>query len=541
MTNSIAMKSNPSFFSMPRLALALSLALGLLPALLRSQDPSRPDSGFGVNGVSVVTNGIGPLGGKVAVDSQGRVVTVGSTQESSLIVKVIRYLPNGSIDTTFGSAGIVQFSGFGQDVAIDADDNIVIVYDFLYSGYTDIFVTRLLGGGANPGAVDTSFGPVSGTYRLSTLNSTPAATDSNSAGVVIQEDGRIVIVGDAFNPAATNNGTRDLIVVRLTPQGFVDPSFNGGVPRYFGNIQEEFAAGVAVDSQGRTLVAARHNAFARVYRVTAAGLPDTSVGNANGGFDHLDAPIMLGNSVVPTGIAVHSDDSVVVCGYQSGAGVTGTNKLWVAKYAADATTTTWLTEEDFGADTEVAFDLAVQSDGKIVVVGFSSSGPGSAVIRYNPDGSRDTSFNAPYGGFAANLTGNGELAFGVAIQGNGGIVLAGSNPTSFFAARIGAPRLVTPAQLRFSSTRVKRNSLPRPVTLANDGNALLTGLQYRIVGGASRDYRILPSAPRAIAVAGSVRFGVKFRPKRRGARNAILLITTANGGSATVRLSGRGR
>jgi len=535
------MKTNPFFITLSRLAFVLSLALGLLPAFLYSQDPSRLDPGFGVNGVAVVTNGIAPLGGKVAVDSQGRVVTVGTTQEVSLIVKVIRYLPNGSIDTTFGSAGIVQFSGWGRDVAIDADDNIVIVYDFLHSGYKDIFVTRLLGGGANPGAVDTSFGPVSGTYRLSTLNSTPAATDSNSAGVVIQEDGRIVIVGDAFNPASTNNGTRDLIVVRLTPQGFVDPSFNAGAPLYFGNLQEEFAAGVAVDSQGRIFVAALHNAFARVYRVTANGLPDTSVGTPNGGFAHLDAAVMLGNNVVPTGIAVHSDDSVVVCGYQSGAGVTGTNKLWVAKYATEATSATWVTEEDFGADTEAAFDLAVQPDSKIVVAGYSSNGPGTAVIRYLSDGSRDTSFNQDFGGFATNLTSAvGEYTSGLAIQGNGGIVLAGSNSTSFFAARIGAPRLVTPAQLRFSSTRVGRTSKSQSLTLSNPGGAMLTGLQIRLLGSGRRDFQLLPP-DETIAGGAASTMKVKFKPRRGGVRITDVQISTANAGAASVRLIGRGR
>jgi uncharacterized delta-60 repeat protein len=540
------MKTNPSFFTKP--CLALSLALGLLPAFLYSQDPSRPDLGFGVNGVAVnvALAGTPSTANKVAVavDSQGRIVTVGTAISGSSYIHLIRHLPDGRLDTSFGTGGkaVIPF-GTVKGVAIDKDDHIVVVLDLVVSGsQKDIRVYRLLGSGPNAGDPDLSFGPANGGYVLSTLNASSAPVDSNAGGIAIQEDGRIVIAGDAFNPAATNNGTRDLIVVRLTPQGFDDPSFNAGSPLYFGNLQEEFAAGVAVDSQGRIVVAARHNAFARVYRVTANGLPDTSVGTPNGGFEHLDAAVMLGNNVVPTGIAVHSDDSVVVCGHQSGAGISGTNKLWVAKYATEATSATWVTEEDFGADTEGAFELALQSDSKIVVAGFSSGPPGTAVIRYLSDGSRDTSFNQDFGGFAANLTGGiNETATGVAIQGNGGIVLAGCNTASFFAARIGAPRLTTAPVRRFRAGPVNQSVQAGFATLSNSGSALLTGLQYRVVGGARRDYRILPSATRSIAAGGSTRTGVEFRPKRQGARNAILQVSTANGGSATVRLTGRGK
>jgi uncharacterized delta-60 repeat protein len=525
-----------------RLALALTLALGSLPASLRSQDASRPDVGFGVNGVSVVTDGITPAGGKVTVDSQGRIVTVGTAFSGSFpYVCVIRRLSNGVLDANFGTGGIARFGGTSKGVVIDQADNILVLLDFVVSGsQKDIYVLRLLGGGANAGTLDPSFGPASGAYVLSTLNATPAPADSNAGGIAIQGDGRIVIVGDAFNPAATNNGTQDLIVVRLTPQGFVDPSFNAGSPLYFGNLQEEFAMGAAVDSQGRIFVAALHNTFTRVYRVTSAGLPDPSVGNPNGGFEYLNGTIMLGNNILPTGIAVDSDDSVLVCGHQSGAAITGT-KLWLAKYLQDSTATTWVTEEDYGAPGEMAFDLAVQPDGKIVVAGFSSDPPGTAVIRYLSDGSRDPSFNQGFGGFAANLTGAvGEFASGVAIQSNGGIVLAGSNSTSFYAARIGAPRLVTPTQLRFSSTRVGRTSKPQSLTLSNPGGAMLTDLQIRMLGSGRRDFQLL-TPDETIAGGATVSRQVKFKPRRKGVRITDVQITTANAGSATVRFIGRGR
>lgn len=529
------------------LALLLSTALPL--RLLHSQDSSRPDPGFGVNGVAVVGAGTSPFGSKVAVDSAGRIVSAGTTTVNGLTdLIVIRRLPDGTLDPAFGNGGVV-FGGsvsnaFCRGIAVDESNNILVLVNVESGpGVRSIVLIRLLGGGANAGTADTSFGPLPGAFILGTLDTNSTPVDSNAGGVAIQEDGRIVISGDAQNPAATNSGNRDLMTVRLTPQGWIDPSFNGGSPRYFGALQNESATGVAVDSMGRILVPTQYAAFARVYRVTAAGAPDASVGTPNGGYVALNAATMLGNAVNPTAIAVDADDNVVVCGLQSGAEITGI-KLWVAKFSPDQPAATRVTQEDFGATSEAAFELALQPDGKIVVVGNSSSSStsGVAAIRYNTDGTRDTTFNAPFGGFAASLTGDPvDIATGVAIQRNGAIVLAGSNSVSFFAARLGAPRLVTEVQLQFPATRVKRNSPPRSVTLANTGNALLTGLQYRIVGGASRDYRLLPPNPQSVAAGGSASCRVLFRPLRRGVRNALLQISTANGGATTVRLSGRGK
>jgi uncharacterized delta-60 repeat protein len=381
-----------------------------------------------------------------------------------------------------------------------------------------------------------------GGYVLATSDSNLSRTDCYASAIAIQEDGRIVIAGETFNPAATNSGNWDLVVVRLTPQGWQDPSFNGGNPAYVNfNGGQEYATGVAVDSQGRILVSANFNLFSRVYRLTAGGVPDASVGNAGGAFPLLDSSSMSGSQIWTTGIAVHSDDSVVVCGSQLGGAVSG-NKLWVAKYPQASTTADWITEEDYGGVTEISQALAIQPDGRIVVAGLSSNGPGVAVIRYNADGSRDATFNSPFGGFAANFTGGpGERAFGVAVQGNGAIVVTGRNSTSFFAIRLGAPRLSAARVLRFNAGLVNRSATMRLVTLTNSGNALLTGLRYRIVGGARRDFRLLPPNPQSVAAGGTASCRVFFRPLRLGARNAILRISSGTGATATVRLTGRGR
>lgn len=93
---------------------------------------------------------------------------------------------------------------------------------------------------------------------------------------------------------------------------------------------------------------------------------------------------------------------------------------------------------DFGDD-ELFFDIAVQTDDKIVAAGFS--GNDFAVARYNADGSLDPSFDGD--GMALTGFGADEGATSVAVQPDGkavaaGFTQAGPNPPNFALARYNA-------------------------------------------------------------------------------------------------------
>src|SRR5215204_4832105 len=84
---------------------------------------------------------------------------------------------------------------------------------------------------------------------------------------------------------------------------------------------------------------------------------------------------------------------------------------------------------DFGG-WDHANAVAIQDDGKIVVVGDGSQlfvGEGFALARYNPDGSLDTTFSED-GMQMSTLA--GDAAYGVAIQPDGRIVVVGSGSYS---------------------------------------------------------------------------------------------------------------
>ena len=94
-------------------------------------------------------------------------------------------------------------------------------------------------------------------------------------------------------------------------------------------------------------------------------------------------------------------------------------------FAGDGTTGTAIGS---GSDLSNFFGVAIQADGKIVVSGSSSNGSNTdfALVRYNPNGTLDTSFDTD--GKATTAVGaTDDIGFAVAIQADGKIVVGGSS------------------------------------------------------------------------------------------------------------------
>lgn len=133
-------------------------------------------------------------------------------------------------------------------------------------------------------------------------------------------------------------------------------------------------------------------------------------------------------------VALQSDGKIIAVGVAS----TGTSRGGFSEYdfaavrfntdgtldtsfSGDGKTTTDLATDN----TDAATDVEVQSDGKIVVSGYASAD--FAVVRYNTDGSLDTTFGGKSKGIVTTSIGknSGDLAFAMELQADGKIVLAG--------------------------------------------------------------------------------------------------------------------
>jgi len=131
----------------------------------------------------------------------------------------------------------------------------------------------------------------------------------------------------------------------------------------------------------------------------------------------------LGN----TGAALQPDGKTVMCGRDSSWNVV------LARFGTDGAL-----DNTFGTNGAVTIDLngqafavAIQSNGKIVVVGESWSN-GFLVARFLSNGTLDTTFGSPNGYVATTFEAAGwEGAYAVAIQTNGQIVAAGYNYDNF--------------------------------------------------------------------------------------------------------------
>lgn len=135
----------------------------------------------------------------------------------------------------------------------------------------------------------------------------------------------------------------------------------------------------------------------------------------------------------------------------------------------------------------MAFAMAIQNDGKILVAGGGNSGQAATVVRYNTDGSLDTDFGT--GGIAALPAGSNELSIAndLAIDGDGKIVVAGIGSNGGFF-RVAAARLNSDGSLdtSFGSSGIFYSPFTsngsygaQGVAIQDDGKIVVTGKSYR--------------------------------------------------------------
>ena len=334
----------------------------------------------------------------------------------------------GSLDSTFGTGGIFTTNYTSPDatmdiaVAIQSDGKIVV-------------------GGSNPGGavlmrlntngtLDSSFG------TGGIVNNTFGALGPVMA-VTVQPDGKILAYASGFGGGS---------VGRFNSDGSVDTTFgNDGfaVSKSLGSGPGVLSV-MALQADGKILV----TGAGLIGRYTSTGQLDSSFGSGGSGIAAL-------NSTVATAIAVQSDGKIIVT-TGTGAptelfaspGFPGTQTGAISRYNTNGSLDTTFGVSGQASCVASAAAVAIQSNGKIVVAGaipsvlstllesdgitVANNQTGFGLVRYNANGSVDTTFN-PGGGIGSGggvITGFGNSfpagsAFALAIQSNGDIVVAG--------------------------------------------------------------------------------------------------------------------
>jgi uncharacterized delta-60 repeat protein len=287
-------------------------------------------------------------------------------------------------------------------VALQADGKIVV------SG-NGFAVTRY----NSDGSFDTSFG-TGGKVAPSQLGT------SLAYGIVVQPDGKIVASGDGS----------EFGLARLGSGGSLDPSFGvaGKATASFGSSVDLQAHSLVIQSDGKLVVAgsadnAGQNDFALV-RYNIDGSLDATFGS--GGEVTTD---FASGTDVAFSVTLQADGKIVAAGVTQD--MAGAENLALARYNADGSL-----DATFGTGGRVTTDIGtlehaesvkIQSDGKIVVAGYTFVGPGAdfVLLRYNSDGSLDSSFGSG-GKVVTDLGSDRDEADSLVIQADGKIVVAGS-------------------------------------------------------------------------------------------------------------------
>ncbi|MET1039830.1 MAG: delta-60 repeat domain-containing protein, partial [Acidimicrobiales bacterium] len=264
------------------------------------------------------------------------------------------------------------------------------------------------------GALDPSFG--GGDGKVSTDHVT---ADEHAYDIELQDDGRIVVVGDAV--AGTSVVTA---LARYTTSGGVDTTFGGdGLVTTNVGPGPETGQAVAVQDDGAVvvtgLIGTNGSERTFVLRYTASGAPDASW-NGNGRVVRN----LINGYEDAVAVAIQDDGDVLAAGEVNG-------QLSVLRFlptgAADAS---------FSGDGRVVTNLpggyewisgiAIQDDGRIVVAGrIAGTGGRAMVARYDTSGTLDATFSGD--GFTAiDFTAGWDYATNVAVASNGDIIISAS-------------------------------------------------------------------------------------------------------------------
>jgi uncharacterized delta-60 repeat protein len=405
----------------------------------------------------------------LALQSDGKIVAGGAAWDGSqTLFAVARYTSGGILDNTFGIYGTVTTAvGPSNDqvygIAVQPDGKILAA-GTSNNGSTNVFALVRY---ESTGTPDNTFGS-------NGIVTTTIGSSATAYGVAVQTDGKILLVGDA---------NREIVVVRYNSNGTLDTSFSAdGIVST--PVTGSYAEGKAIVVQydGKIVVAGNTddgaNANIAVVRYNSNGTLDTTFNSTGKVSTAIGSGFDEG-----FGIALTPEEKIVVGGdYYN-----GTNSDYaVVRYNSNGTLDSTFSTDGkataaVGAGDDEGRGVAVQSDGKIIIVGAADNGTDMdfGIVRFKSDGTLDSDFDGD-GKVTTWLGPSYDRAYGIVLQPNDDIVAAGwanNGTTSDFALVRYVGTSVPVVALSYSSAEffeaavndgTINNSSPVTITLSGD-------------------------------------------------------------------------
>lgn len=381
-------------------------------ALLRCDPDGSLDPAFGGDGMvtTEVTPGVfHDLAYSAALQPDGKIIAAGVSRATvnNDDFALVRYNTDGSLDTGFDSDGIVTSDigngpASGSRVIVQPDGKIVAAAQWRFAYALTRYDTD--------GAVDTSFGSGGRVWVF---------PGSSILDLVLQPDGKILVVG-------SNGGSRT-IISRYNPEGSLDASFGSG-----GLVTTNIFTGVkmAVQPDGKILVTGMRAVKFSQFFVVARFNPDGSFDTTFDGDGYTST-----SGIAGAGPVVAQPDGKIVAGGNSNGSGGPSSVFALIRYNANGTIDTTfgsggIVTTQMLPNTSVILSMVLLPDGRIVAGGTTSGGPSGnrnyefGLVRYNPDGSLDTSFDGDGKAITPVLSGD-DMLREIALQADGRLVVGG--------------------------------------------------------------------------------------------------------------------
>lgn len=399
-----------------------TLVLFLISLTVANSQSGALDTSFGTDGiVTTVISGTYNYTTGTLVQPDGKIILVGYAGEPSTYkVAVARYNTDGSLDTSFGTAGtqiipIGAAKSFAMDVALQMDGKIILAARTWDDVTGDFAVVRL----NDNGTLDTNFG----TNGITIVNNGSDVAET----VAIQNDGKIILAGfsdDTYSAA------------RFNTDGTLDTSFgtNGWASTQF-DTSLSFVRDIAIQDDGKILMGGFNITMANRFEMSAArfnedGTLDTSFGTDGKVWFNIGA----GNDFAES-VAIQDDGKILIGGHKWISDLEQRHDLAVVRLNSDGTF-----DNSYGSSgvatarlvdgSNYTAAMILQPDNKVVLAGSTvfQGEYNMAMARFDADGILDTSFDTD-GMVSTDINGREDYGDAITLQEDGKIILAGNSFT----------------------------------------------------------------------------------------------------------------
>jgi uncharacterized delta-60 repeat protein len=308
----------------------------------------------------------------MAIQADGKIVLAGaaSLTASNTDFLAIRLLPNGTIDNSFGTNGVVVIAvnnseDYARSVIIQPDGKIVLAGSSATPGFS--FKNAALARLNTDGSLDTTFG-ING---ISVLSVTLDTEEIESFVQLSNGDFRAVGKGGSLS-------VQNMVIFGILNDGNIDPNF--GTNGYISSSQLEYAYDIT-QSFNQLYIAGKAGSSGAIYRTDINGNPLSNFGTNGVVIANLNADLVY------LSIKVLQDSSIIVGGSTTLSFLV--RDMIVARFHTNgAIDTNFGTNGNAVINTggfEDVNDLGIQSDGKIVGCALSSQTGGNDMCIFRLD------------------------------------------------------------------------------------------------------------------------------------------------------------